>query len=109
MKSEHLIFRSAITTGLNLLDEQVYQVKQIDLVPLLITRVGHIQINVQIRLLEDQLDKHAFFLHELLMQGLQLEFLLTLLLLALVVYFFDLIDERLHVLLVLVDLILLLA
>lgn len=58
-----------------------------------------VEIDVQISLLKDKLDEHAFFIIVFLVKLLQFELFLTFFLFTLNVYFFNIINYRLHVIL----------
>ena len=71
MLRHHLIVLRVVRS-LDLLDEQIDQVQQVDLVPLLVCGVIQIDVDLEVGLLEDELDEHALLLHVLLVQLLQL-------------------------------------
>ena len=105
----HQLVILRVVLRLHLLNEQVDQVEQIYLVPLLVRRIVQVELNVKVCLLENELDKHALFFDVLLVQCLQFKLFLTLFLQSCVVNFFDFGDHGLYVLFLLLNVIVLLA
>ena len=52
----HQFIVLCVIRGLHLLDEEVDKVEEVDLAPLLLCRVTHVKVDVQIGFLEDKLD-----------------------------------------------------